>query len=295
MAIKRAAARTWQLGLRSYRIFSEIDAEQRAAAFAYYAIFSLIPLITLLLSVSSMFFNPEAVRHSVSEFIPLGREGQNMVWGMVNELQRARGGVGVVSLVILAWSSLKFFQALVRAVNRAWHTEEMPWWHLPLKNLAMIGVIISGFAIGILVPAIMQGVVKALSALDHFLAAHFPDLHLTPLYSILELGRYFVGGAVLLYTITILYMFAPRRPVPLRHVWAQALSVTIALQLCQVAFVNYLPRFVNYNIIYGTIGLLMLLLIWVYLSGLIIIGGACVCAAAHEGDEASPPISCPSA
>ncbi len=295
MAINRAVTRIWKLCLRSYRIFSEIDAEQRAAAFAYYAIFSLIPLIALLLSISSIFFNPEEVRNSVSEFIPLSNEGQETVWSMVNELQRARGGVSAVSLVILAWSSLKFFQALVRAVNRAWHTEEMPWWHLPLKNLAMIGVIISGFAIGILIPALMQGLVKALAALDHFLVAHFPDLHLTPLYAILDLSRYFVGGAVLLYTVTILYMFAPRRRVPLRSVWMQALSVTVALQLCQVAFVNYLPRFVNYNAVYGAIGLLMLLLIWVYLSGLIIIGGACVCAAAAEEESSNPPTSSPAA
>ncbi len=290
MAINRAVARTWQLAVGTCRIFSEIDAEQRAASFAYYAIFSMIPLITLLLSVGSMFFAPDTVKSAALEFIPLSVQGQDMVWKMVDELQRARGGVGAVSLVILAWSSLKFFQALVRAVNRAWHTQEIPWWQMPIKNLLMIGVITSGFALGILIPAIIQGLAKALFAFEHFLTAHIPALQLAPLFVILDLSRYLVGGAVLLYTITMLYRFAPRRRVSVRQVWIPALSVTIALQLCQIAFVNYLPRFVNYNVIYGGIGLLMLLLIWVYLSGIFIIAGACLCAA-WSNDDPTPTIS----
>lgn len=290
MAMNRTAARIWQLAAGTWRIFSEIDAEQRAAAFAYYAIFSLIPLITLLLSVGSMFFAPGTVKSAALEFIPLSAQGQDMVWKMVDELQRARGSVGMVSLVILAWSSLKFFQALVRAVNRAWHTQEIPWWQMPIKNLLMVGVITSGFALGILIPAIVQGVVKALMALEYFLSVHMPALQLAPLFVILDLSRYFVGGAVLLYTITMLYRFAPRRRVSMRQVWLPALSVTIALQLCQVAFVNYLPRFINYNVIYGGIGLLMLLLIWVYLSGIFIIAGACLCAAGSS-DDPTPTIS----
>ena len=66
-----------------------------------------------------------------------------------------------------------------------------------------------------------------------------------------------------------------------------ALLVTFALQICQVAFVNYLPRFLNYNAVYGTIGLLMLLLTWVYLTGILIIAGACLCAA-WRSDEFTP-------
>jgi YihY family inner membrane protein len=285
MSMNRVA-RIWQIVVRTIRIFGEIDVEQRAAAFAYYAIFSLIPLIALLLSVGSMFFAPETVKTAAMEFIPLSIQGRDMVWKMVDELQQARGSVGMVSLLILAWSSLKFFQALVRAVNRAWHTIEIPWWQMPIKNLLMIGVVTSGFALGILIPAVVQGVAKTLLALEDFLRHEVPTLQLAPLFFILDLSRYIVGGVVLLYTITMLYRFAPRRRVLLRHVWLPALLVTIALQLCQVAFVNYLPRFVNYNAVYGAIGLLMLLLIWIYLSGILIITGACLCAAAREEDVA---------
>jgi YihY family inner membrane protein len=269
----------WKIIRTSIQIFGEIDGEQRAASFAYYAIFSLIPLLALLLSVGSMFFDPIAVKHAVHDYIPANAPGQETLWQMVDALQRARGGVSFISLVILAWSSLKFFQALVRAVNAALHTEDIPWWQMPLKNLVMVGILTSGFTLGILIPAIMQGVSKALTAFEHFVLAHLPNLQLAPVYAVLELGRYLVGGLVLLYTVTMLYAFAPRRRILFRHVWLPALLVTAGLQLSQIAMVNYFSHFVNYNAVYGPIGGLMLFLFWVYLGGLIIIFGASLCAA----------------
>lgn len=278
LAERFTATRFGRRTVATVRLFGEIDAEQRAASFAYYATFSLIPLIALLLSVSSMFFDPVAVKRAAAEFIPPGAPGQEWLWQMVDDLQRVRGGVSVLSILVLGWSSLKFFQALVHAVNRAWHTDEIPWWQVPLKNLGMVGVLGSGFLLGILLPAVLQAITKAIEAFGHFLALHLPQLHLDPLFVALGLGRYLVGGVVLFYAISLLYVFAPRRRPAFRRIALPALGVTIALQLSQIALVNYLPRFFNYNVVYGPIGGLMLLLFWIYLIGLIIIAGACVCA-----------------
>ena len=96
---------------------------------------------------------------------------------------------------------------------------------------------------------------------------------------------------LLFYSFCMLYKFAPRRRVLFRQVWLPALIVTFALMMCQIAFVNYLPHFVNYGI-YGAVGGMMLLLLWVYFSGIIIILGACLCAAieqCRENDEAPIP------
>jgi len=204
------------------------------------------------------------------------------MWDMVDALQQARGSVSIVSLVILMWSSLKFFQALVRALNRAWRTDDHTWWQLPLKNLIMLGVIASGFALGIILPALIQTLTKVLSFFEHHVLIAVPGIALAPVYDILGLSRYLVGGTVLFYTITMLYSFAPRRRVLVRNVWMPALLVTIVLQVVQIAVINYLPQVVNYNTVYGSIGSLMLLLFWIYLSGIIIITGGCLCAALAE-------------
>lgn len=270
--------RTWATIVLTLRIFSRIDAEQRAAAFAYYALFSMIPLVALLLSVGSMFFDAETVHRAITEYIPLGAAEHEMIFRLAADLERKRGGISVLSIAILSWTSLRFFQALVRAVNRAWHTIPIPWWQMPLKNFAMIAVVGSGLGIGILIPAITQGVAKGLATLEHLIAEQFPGVYLAPMIALLDWSRVIVGALVLFYTFTMLYKLAPRRRVTFRQVWLPALVVTLAVQICQVAFVNYLPRFVDYGI-YGTIGGLMLLLMWIYLSGLIIIAGGCLSAA----------------
>ncbi len=273
-----AASRPMRRPLAAIHRFNEIDAEARAASFAYYATFSLIPLLALLLTLSSLFFDPHDVRHAAAEFIPPEAPGQEWLWEMVVDLQRFRGGVSLLSIAILGWSSLKFFQALVRAVNRAWHTEELPWWQMPLKNLGMVAILGSGFVLGILIPAILQGITRLITEFEHFIAAHIPGIHFAPVYFALGLGRYLVGGVVLFYSVIMLYSFAPRRRPPLRHIWLPALGVTLAVQFSQIALVNYLPQFINYNAVYGPIGGLMLLLFWIYLVGMILIAGACVCA-----------------
>lgn len=276
---------TWRTLTATLRIYSDIDGEQRAASFAYYVFFSIFPLVALLLTVGSAFLNPAELIESIKGFLPLNAEQQEFLWKAVRNLEEARGGVGIISGVVLLWSSLRFFQALVRGVNRAWHTIEIPWWQIPLKNLAMIAIIASALFAGLLIPALLQGARLALENAADFVHLHFPDYDLYLVSGLLDLSRYLIGAAVLFYSFSLLYMVAPRRMVRFRKVWLAALLVTLALQVCQIAFVNYLPRFVNYGI-YGAVGSLMLLLLWVYVSGIIIIFGGCLCSArAQVRDE----------
>jgi len=273
--------------------FVEIDGEQRAASFAYYALFSLVPLFALILTAGSLFFDSQEVIQTVERFFPIGEPQQEFMWHTVANLENSRGSVTIVSFVILTWCSLKFFQALVRGVNRAWHTVEIPWWQLPLKNLLMIAVLASALLIGLLAPALLQGARKIAVAFQDFLESQIPGLNLDALVGLFDLGRYVLSGAVLFYSFTLLYMLAPRRRVFFKQVWMPALLVTFALQFCQNAFVNYLPRFVNYNAIYGSVGIMMLLMLWVYITGVVIFLGACLCSAAAKvhGDENAIPSS----
>ena len=266
------------VGWRTVQTFLEIDGEQRAASFAYYAFFSLFPLFALLLTVGSSFFDSRTVVETVQNFFPIGDSEQAMIWKAVGMLERSRGSVTLVSFLILLWSSLRFFQALVRGVNRAWHTIEIPWWQLPLKNLLMIAILVSALVIGLVAPAVFQAAYKLLLAFQDFLEDRIPGLNINLIGAIFEWSRYVISGGVLFYAFSMLYMFAPQRRTYFRQVWFPALLVTTALLLCQNAFVNYLPRFVNYNAIYGTVGVIMLLLLWVYLSGVLILLGACLCA-----------------
>lgn len=265
-------------GLNTIHLYSEIDGEQRAASFAYYVLFSIFPLCALILTTGSALFGTTDLVETIKGFLPISSQEQKFIWENVQRLERARGGVSAISLAILLWSSLRFFQALVRAVNRAWHTVEIPWWQVPLKNLLMLLIIGSALFVGLLIPAVLQAVRNILISAEQWVLHYYPQFNLGLASMALDLSRYILGGLVLFYCFSLLYMLAPRRRVYFRQVWLAAIIVTLALQACQIAFVNYLPHLLNYGI-YGAVGGLMLLLFWVYISGIVIILGGCLCVA----------------
>ncbi len=282
----------WRVIELTVRSYGEIDGEQRAASFAYYVLFSLVPLCALMLAIGSLFVSPHDVAMSIKSFLPLDTDNQKFIWETVRQLENLRGGVSVVSVVIFLWCSLRFFQALVRGVNRAWHTVEIPWWQMPLKNLLMVGITTSALVAGLLTPALLQAVRNILTAAESLILGHFPgfDIHLVSI--ILDVSRYVLGWAVLFYSFSMLYMLAPRKRVYFHQIWIPSLLVTLLLQASQIAFVNYLPRFLNYGI-YESLAGLMLLMLWVYVSGMIIILGGCLCASMDRiwNEESPTPTS----
>ena len=177
-AIRNGLHKTWRTIVQTTNIYIEIDGEQRAAAFAYYVLFSLFPLFALILILGSSYFSPEQIISTIKSFLPIDDFQQRFIWEAVHQLEVARGGVGVVSVLILLWCSLRFFQGLVHGVNRAWHTIEIPWWQIPLKNLLMIAIIGSALFAGLIAPAILQGVRNGLIAAETFIEGAFSGFRL---------------------------------------------------------------------------------------------------------------------
>lgn len=263
---------------RASRIYGQISGEQHAAAFAYYVLFSLFPMMALALSIGSFFFDGHDIIGAVNGILPLGDGERQVLWETVVSLEAARARLGLLAVVVLLWCSLHFFQALVRGVNRAWHTALIPWWQMPLKNLAMTAILGSALFAGILIPAALQAAGKILRWAHDFLAAHFPMVDFVRTAWLLDSIRFLLASVVLFYSFSMLYMLAPRLKVRFSQVWLPAVVVTVALEACQAAFVNVIPRVMNYGL-YGAVGGMMFLLMWTYFSGMIIVFGGCLCAA----------------
>jgi YihY family inner membrane protein len=288
LSIGKTLRRGREVVFEGFAIFFKIEGSGRAAAFAYYALFSLVPLFALLLTVGSVFFQPAEVIATVEKFFPMEAGQQEMVWNMAESLRRARGGIGVAAVAILIWGSMRFFQTLLEGVNHAWHRQSMPWWKLPLKNLAMMAVLASALGIGLVVPAVLQAAMKLVKEFEGFLEQLMPGMHFDVLSLAFSGSRYLVAGGLMFYALAALYMLAPGRRILFRKVWIPALAATLALQIGQSVFGTYATKFVNYNAIYGPVGAIMLALLWVYIAGGMILLGACFCAAA-SGVKADAP------
>jgi membrane protein len=278
-ALWRGLRSFWRLLRETAAIYGRIGGGEGAASFAYYALFSLVPLVALLLTLGSYIFPADSVMSTIHRFVPMGEDQQDLLWSMVQGLEKARGSVSIVSLLILTWASLRFFHSLVLSINHAWGTRRLPWWQMPVKNLVMILAMSGALIIGTVIPAILQGVARVLRVLEDFLEMHFPLFNVHKALAVVDVSRYVGGTLVLFYSFSILFMLAPRHRTTFRQIWVPALLVSILLQVGQAFFVNIVPKLVNYNAIYGAMGSMMFLLLWVYVAGVIIILGGCLCAA----------------
>jgi len=265
----------WRVIRETVVIYDRIGGEQSAASFAYYALFSLVPMVALLLTLGSYIFPGDTALETIQRFVPMGEEQQELLWSMVRGLEKARGGVSILSILILIWASLRFFHALVLSINHAWGTRRLPWWQMPVKNLLMILAMAGALLLGTILPAVLQGIGRVLHVLESFIQEHFPLIDVERLLAVVDLSRYVGGTLVLFYSFAILYMLAPRHTAKFSQIWIPALLVSVLLQVGQAFFVHLAPTLINYNAIYGAMGSMMFLLLWVYVAGVIIIGGGC--------------------
>lgn len=276
--LRRCGAVFWRAVVK----YDETDGEQRAASFAYYAFFALFPLIVLLITVSTMFVgNPEFATNAIAaqfkERMPVDPELTDGVIRTIQGVMTSRTKASLIAFAILVWSAIRFFQALVHGVNRAWGTKDYSWWRLPIKNFAMVGILASALLLGILAPTILNNI-------EYFYWRHAWEFHLDFLVMnhLFAAGRLLLPPLVLFYGFTMFYKFAPRRRTKFREIWIAALVVTIGMDVLQRVFLLYTRSITDFNVLYGTFGSIVAFLMWIYLTGSLIIFGGCLAAAQYE-------------
>ncbi|HWB58331.1 MAG TPA: YihY/virulence factor BrkB family protein, partial [Chthoniobacteraceae bacterium] len=229
----------WRIIWGTLKKYIETDGEQRAASFAYYALFALFPLIVLFVTIGSQFVDKEQAANKIVTYfnqniMPMDEGGrEDMVTDAVTDVINSRRPAGIFAVVAVVWSSLGFFHALVRGVNRAWGTYEYPWYRLPFKNLVMVGIVASVLFIGIIVPAIIQGI-------ETYVWTHKSTEGLGTLVRTFGIyARLLLPSLVMFYGFTMFYKFAPRKHPQFGEVWLAALVVALSLQWLRNVFVVY--------------------------------------------------------
>jgi YihY family inner membrane protein len=269
------------------RRFFEIDGEQRAASFAFYAFFALFPLILLMVTAGSQFYDAATVADYIianfAHYMPFNTTDRDTVDRTIHGIVESRDSINALAIVGLLWSSTHFFHAMVRGVNRAWGTIEYPWWRLPMHSVAMLGLVASALFIGVLVPVVLNYLERLTVVNGEFVSGIFRH------------AGYLVPSGVLFYGLSIFFKFAPRRPTLFSEVAVGALITTVLLQVCRRLFEKYVYEVSNFNAVYGTFAIVIILMVWIYLSGVIIIYGGCLCAAQAEvfGETKLPPVDIP--
>jgi membrane protein len=239
------------------------DAMQRAAGVAYYAILSIFPLLLGLIAVFGFFLPSVNLQEELLKFVGKNLPGatdilrQNMV-----SIVKLRGAVGVLSIVVLFWGASAMFNAISLAINRAWDIRRYrPFF---IRKASELGMALSA---GILFLLSLGA-----SAIISILRGVF-DLPVAKLI-IVDVGSRLVAFLLILAVFLLLYKLIPNTRTYWRYVWPGALLAAILFEIARTLFVFYLENFANYQLIYGSIASIIVLLVWIYYSAFIMILGA---------------------
>jgi membrane protein len=267
---------------RLYKELSDDDAMGQAAQFAYWALLALFPFLISLLSFVAYLPVPhlsERLLALMAEVVP--PEGMILVRKIVLPIvEKQRGGLLTLGLLGSLWSASSAFSTFVSVINRTLHLQETrPW--LKRQVLAMVMTVgLSAFIMAAMVllvmgPQLAQALAYLVGLGETFKAA----------WGILQWPAVF---ALVVLALSILYRFAPSEPRKWCCLAPGAIVASILWVAVSYGFAYYVRHFGAYNKVYGGIGAVVVLMLWLYLSGLSVIIGAEVNAqlGARQGEAA---------
>jgi YihY family inner membrane protein len=283
--LDRLSRRIWDTLIDALNRFMRIDGAEWAGAFAHYAFFSLFPLIVLFVSIASLFIERDLAAADIIAFVgsylPIEGEERSFIFSTVSGVIGARGQAGIIAMLMLGWSAMRFFSTLIRATNRAWGVDAHNWWRLPLTSLLFLVIMAAAVLVSIAAPMLTQMIKESFFPTSDFRSWVY------------SLWGFFVPMLVVFIGLSLFYRMAPRRRTHFSEVWIAALCATVLLKASEILFVIYLKHFVSLNAVYGAFGGIIALLLWIYLAGCIFIFGACLCAAQAETRIAREPVVLP--
>lgn len=247
-----------------------------AAALSYYALFSLFPLLLVLLSILGALVGPETeafrtIQSAIVRYLP--PEVHDLIKDTVVALNNNSVGAGIIGSALLLWASTTVFSILRQSVNRIWQAPnrasesgsvlQMVLFFVTNKLFAFLLVL--GTALLMLTSLVSNIVVKALIGL----ATTFVDTFAFIQVDELQLARGLQTGSsvlILALAICILFKVLPSIPLSWNDVWLGALvaaSLLVGLQqLTTNSVVSIGGRFLSY----GVIGSVMILMLWIFLT-----------------------------
>jgi membrane protein len=262
----------WKILKDSFKGFSDDRILKLSAALAYYTVFSVGPLLIVIVAICSLFFGREAIEGSIygqaESFV--GHDAALQLQQIIKSAAIGGKGkvaaiIGVITLIIGATS---MFGEMQDSINMIWGLKSKPksaWWQLIKNRLLSFGVIGSlGFLL--LVSLAISGLLEALS---NRLKNFFPDITLI-LFYIVNLAINFVVISAL---FAVIFKVLPDARIKWRDVIAGALATAVLFMIGKFAISFYISKS-NVGSTYGTAGSLVVLLVWIYYSSIILYFGA---------------------
>jgi membrane protein len=267
------------------RVYAGVDViSDYAAQVAYYFLFSLFPLLFFLTALAPYLPIGDAVNEALAKVRPfLPAQARSLVDERLNVLlTETRPKLLTFGIVVAIWSASRGAAAIGTALNHAYEVKERrPYWKV---QLAAVGVTIAGALLGLLaISALIAG-----SSLGGWAAER---LGVATVYHVtVQWLRWPVTALVIMLSAAMAYYFLPDVDQRFKFITPGSITATAVWMLATWGFGFYVSHFGSYDATYGSIGGLIVLLTWLYISAAIfLLGGKINAVIEHASDEGKKP------
>ncbi len=259
----------WRLFKMAVTAWSNDYAPSMGAALSYYTLFSIAPLLLIVIAVAGWFFGDDAARGEITSGLQglMGEEGAKAVEDMVANASQPKEGIiaTVVGVFVLILGATTVFGELQNSLDRIWRAparEAGGVWKLLRSRLLSIGMIL-GIAFLLMVSLVLDTVLQSLSKMWG-----------TEGWQVLAQGINFVAGFALTTTVfALIYKLMPRAKIEWHDVWVGAAVTAVLFTVGKFLISLYIGRSAVASS-FGAAGSLAVVMIWVYYSAQIFLLGA---------------------
>lgn len=242
-----------------------------AAALAYYTVFAIGPLLLILISILGFFFGRSAIEGEIIAQISAltGRQTAGVIEAIIAGSQKQTTGVVslVVGVALLILSASGVFGQLKTSLNLIWNVEPKPgrgiMGMIQERVLSFAMVVVIGFLLGVSLVA-----TSAVAILNSYFSGILP----IPAF-LIETINIFISFWVILVLFALVYKVLPDVKLPWRMVWGGATLSSLLFTLGKSVIGIYIGNSAAQST-YGAASSLVVILLWVYYSGLILFLGA---------------------
>jgi len=261
----------------TFHQFHENDLFTPAAAMSYFGLLTLFPALLVMLVIGNRFAAGSEALNRIVEIYPGSRE---FLRATIRSLAHVGWGGIISALVVTLWAGSWVFTVIERALNRIWGTRPRGFMHGRALTLGMIGAVGVLLMVSVFLTSILVGLQELIGRLPLRVVRGSPWMTFV--------GNAFwqavfaaAGAAVTVALFAVVYRLVPNGRVTLRDTLPSAVVAGLSWEAGKYLFASSLQYF-HYDEIYGSVGAVVAVLTWSYVSSLILMFGAQLSVVLHQ-------------
>ena len=260
----------FDLIVRSTKKFAKDDGSYLAAGMSYYIFFSVFPFLLGLLAFLGIFFGSDKATEQVKDVLERQLPGiadSPIIYDNLQSIDFNKGLVGAIAVIGLLWTGSAVFGSLTRMMNKIWNIEDKRTFY-NRKGTDMLFTILIGLVLStnIFINTIYSqlglyfGLAGAGSEEINWIENVWNFITVNILPPLLSIGVF-----------TFIYNVIPQRKVIFRRTLPPAIIGAIIFEYTKSLFVFYIHTYGNFDMVYGSISAVIILLLFAYVSSIIVV------------------------